>query len=80
MTLYQLNKLCEKYDIADDVQLESDSGWECGPSDMDGVYYNEEKHLIVITQEISKRDCYHPESTANIKVHGYVPLEMEDEG
>ena len=58
MTLELLNKICEKYDIPKNVTFLSDSGWECGPTEMDGIYYNREKNLIVFTQEISKYEAY----------------------
>lgn len=50
MTIEILKDLCEKYHIPPDVELFSDSGWECGPTDMNGVYYNAERKAIVFTQ------------------------------
>ena len=50
MTFAELNKIIEENHISHDVKLMSDSGWECGASDMDGVYYNREKNEIVFTQ------------------------------
>ena len=37
----------------------SDSGWECCATDMDGVYYNKLKNVVVFTQEISKYNRYY---------------------
>lgn len=50
MTFKELKKLLEDNHIPDDVHFESDSGWECGPTEMDGVFYNREKNTIVFTQ------------------------------
>ena len=41
-------------EVPDDATMLSDSGWECGPTDMDGVFYNEEKNEITFTQ-----GCWH---------------------
>lgn len=56
MTFAELNKIIEENNIPHDVKLMSDSGWECGASDMDGVYYNKEKNEIVFTQRTQTRD------------------------
>ena len=40
MKLNKLLELINKHNINDNVLLRSDSGWECGATDMDGVYYN----------------------------------------
>lgn len=50
MTIEILKDLCRKYHIPPDVELFSDSGWECGPTDMNGVYYNAERQAIVFSQ------------------------------
>lgn len=59
MTLKQLNNLCFKYNICDEVILTSDSGWECCATEMNGVYYNKKENIIVFTQEFSKHDDYY---------------------
>lgn len=63
MTVQKINKLFEENNIPDDARLMSDSGWECSASDMDGVYYNRAKNIIVFTQgtESSYIDDFHPE-------------------
>ena len=53
MTFEKLCDLFEKCHIPSDVRLLSDSGWECGATDMDGVFYNEKKKAIVFTQGMS---------------------------
>ena len=62
MKLNTLLKLINKHNIPDDVLLQSDSGWECDATDMDGVYYNRKLNVIVFTQYISEHDSYFKES------------------
>lgn len=50
MTFKKLQELIEKYEIFEDVVLRSDSGWECGPTDIGGVWYNRKNNEIVFTQ------------------------------
>lgn len=59
MTLEKINNLCKKYNIPNNVILQSDSGWECSETDMNGVYYNKKENKIVFTQEIYKDDFYY---------------------
>ena len=58
MKLNKLLELINKHNINDNVLLRSDSGWECGATDMDGVYYNIKLNVIVVTQYISENDSY----------------------
>ena len=51
MTFGQLHKIIVDNDIPDEVHLMSDSGWECDATEMNGVYYDKFKKLIVFTQE-----------------------------
>lgn len=53
MTLKILYNLIEKNKIPMSTKIQSDSGWECDPTDMDGVYYNEKEGLIIFTQDDS---------------------------
>lgn len=50
MNIKLLNKIIKENDIDENVTLVSDSGWECGPTDMDGVFYSKEKGLIIFKQ------------------------------
>ena len=59
MKLNKLLELIEKHNIPKDVTLMSNSGWECGATDMDGIYYNEHENIIVFTQYIDSDDNYH---------------------
>lgn len=58
MTFNKLKKIIETFKIPDNVILQSDSGWECSETEMDGVYYNKNTNTIIFTQEISKYDKY----------------------
>lgn len=60
MTVEKLQKIIEDNNIPKDAVLESDSGWECGPTDMNGIYYSESKNTLVFTQRCSKYEySYH---------------------
>lgn len=63
MTFELLSRLIEKHDIPKDVELISNSGWECNATDMNGVYYNRKDNLIVFTQDGEENDdeFYDPE-------------------
>ena len=61
MKLNTLLKLIDKHNIPDDVLLRSDSGWECGATDMNGVYYNRKLNVIVFTQYVDASDYYFSE-------------------
>ena len=58
MKLNTLLKLINKHNTPDDALLQSDSGWECDATDIDGVYYNRKLNVIVFTQYISENDSY----------------------
>lgn len=58
MTFNKLQKLINDNNIPHDVHLVSDSGWECDATEMNGVYYNEDKNVIVFTQGYVKYDDY----------------------
>lgn len=51
MTFAILKKIIEKHNIPEDVELLSDSGWECGATEMDGVWYNAKLNVIEFTQD-----------------------------
>ena len=59
MTFNELKSLIKKYKIHEDVVLESDSGWECGATDMNGVYYHKRYNVIVFTQNFNEYDNYY---------------------
>lgn len=51
MTFEKLQQIIEKNSIPHDVQLQSDSGWECCETEMDGVYYEAEENRLIFTQK-----------------------------
>lgn len=50
MTMELLCRIIEENNIPPDVHLLSDSGWECDPTEMDGVYYDRENNTMYFTQ------------------------------
>lgn len=50
MTMELLKWIIEENNIPKDVHFMSDSGWECDPTEMNGVYYNIQSNTIVFTQ------------------------------
>lgn len=74
MTFNELKKLLADNNIPDDVHFESDSGWECGPTEMDGVFYNRENNTIVFTQ-----GCW-GESDDYMTLDGWEMLKNTDRG
>lgn len=56
MTVGEFATLVKEHNIPEDVTLESDSGWECSETDMDGVYYNEAEKRIIFTQNGDEHD------------------------
>ena len=50
MTYQKLKTIIEHHEISENVRLTSDSGWECGATEMDGVYYHSSKNVLVFTQ------------------------------
>lgn len=56
MKLKELYEIIKKNSIPEDAILLSDSEWECGTTDMDGIYYNKKENIIVFTQEFDEFD------------------------
>lgn len=52
MTLGLLNSIIKDNNIPEDVLIRCDSAWECGDVACDGVWYNAEKNVIILTQDI----------------------------
>lgn len=74
MTFEQLNKIIKENNIPENVHLLSDSGWECDATEMDGVYYNKKKNVIVFTQECTILSKYDPDNDWIWKKRGYIRL------
>ena len=47
MTFEKLQQIIEENNIPHDVQLQSDSGWECCETEMDGVYYDAGENRLI---------------------------------
>ena len=58
MTMELLCKIIEENNIPRDVHFVSDSGWECEPTEMDGVFYHQENNTIVFTQGVCSEREY----------------------
>ena len=58
MTLELLNKICEENNVPKDVHLRSDSGWECSPTEMNGVWFDALRNEMIITQGYHEVDEY----------------------
>ncbi len=58
MTFELLSKIIKENNIPKDVRMMSDSGWECSETNMDGVFYNKNENVLVITQNGGASD--HP--------------------
>lgn len=58
MTLEKLIKVLEERNIPKDVEIMSDSGWECGPSEIDMVYYNPETKILMLTRRWGNYHTY----------------------
>lgn len=61
MTVEKLLNIFQINNIPGDANLESDSGWECGPTDMDGIYYNKSENRVVFTQGYGEDNYCEPE-------------------
>lgn len=77
MTYKKLKEIIEKNNIPEDVKFESDSGWECGPTDMDGIYYNKSENTIVFTQGYW-HDPYYCNSPDFIELYLDCPMEKRN--
>ncbi len=60
MTIEKLNRILKENNIPKDTVLMSDTGWECYATDTDGVYYNAEDNIVVLTQDYDE-DMYYGE-------------------
>lgn len=69
MTIGEFKQVLKEHDIPEDTLMLSDSGWECGPTDMDGIYYNESEKELVFTQRGDKYDDYYEEEPGWKLIH-----------
>ena len=61
MTFEKLALLIERYNIPHDVEILSDSGWECNATNMDGIYYSKKEKTIIFTQGTGREEYFEPE-------------------
>ena len=69
LTFEELNNIIEKYNIPKNVVLMSDSEWECDPTDMLGIYYNEKENIIMFTQYFSDSETYYTDKNGWKKLY-----------
>lgn len=53
MTFVELKALIEKNKIPESAKLMSNSGWECGATEVDALYYSPSKNEIHLVQNSS---------------------------
>ena len=60
MNIENFKKLIEKYNIPEDIILQSDTGWECGYSDLSSIAYNKkEKRIVFLSDDTLIIPYYH---------------------
>ena len=81
MTVGKLKEIFDTFQIPNNAILESDSGWEYGSTDMDGIFYNKFKNVITFEQGNSKYDfvahigeicLYHPNSNEKVEYGEFI--------
>ena len=84
MTFKKLKQIFIENNIPENVILKSDSGWECDPTDMDGIYYNKEDNIVVFTQGYEYNNYASQENMPDWKLerykyNKYIPLHCSEE-
>lgn len=75
MTIQLLCQIIEENKIPKDVHIMSDSGWECGSTEMDGLFYHRKSNTIVFTQgECSDREYEKSDEWEILYVPGLIKL------
>lgn len=46
MTYKELNEILKKNNIQEDVEIMSNSGWECGATPIEGIFYSPSKNQV----------------------------------
>ena len=76
MTLDVLYQIIDENNIPEDVHLMSDSGWECAPTEMNGIFYNQKSNTIVFTQgECSEREYEQLDEWEVLYVPGLIKIQ-----
>lgn len=71
MTFKKLKQIFIENNIPENVILKSDSGWECDPTNMDGIYYNKEDNIVVFTQGYEYNNYTSQEGMPDWKLERY---------
>ena len=71
MTIGKFTKILKDNNIPEDAVMLSDSGWECGPTDMNGVYYNKETNELMFTQQGNKYENNYYDKPAWQLLHSF---------
>lgn len=84
MTFKKLKQIFIENNIPEDVILKSDSGWECDPTNMDGIYYNREDNIVVFTQGYKYNNYASQEGMPDWKLerykyNKYIPLHCSED-
>ena len=74
MTYKKLQEIFSAHNIPENVLLYSDSGWECGATNINGIYYNKAANVIIFTQTSSKYCKYDPANDGPDKILGFEAL------
>lgn len=59
LSFKKLCKIIKNNNIPETVHLMSDSGWECGETEMNGILYNEKENIIVFKQDTNNLEEYY---------------------
>lgn len=80
MTYELLTKIIKENNIPKNVKLMSDSSWECDETEMNGIFYNKDKNVLIFTPNGDQYDrefnedgfvCIHGELKDFRDKHGY---------
>lgn len=74
MLFNKLKEIIDDNSIPYDVELLSDSGWECNETEIGSIYYNKEDNTIVLKQAIFNDK----EAEYNNKKYNLIYNEKED--
>jgi len=75
MTFFELKWLIEKNNIPENVAIMSNSGWECGATDVDAIYYSSSKNEIHLVQNVYGHESNYNEDMLRSfedKVHDWI--------
>ena len=62
MTIGMLNRIIENFHLPPDTEIQTDSGWECDPTEVDMVYYNSKTKVLMLTRRCGNCKAYEEDS------------------